>query len=468
MFESWLGEKPFQSGVRLYMKQYADRAATTADFLAAISKAAGSDVARPFNTFLDQPGVPLVTVDLRCADGPPRLGLAQRRALPIGSRGETKQTWMLPICVKYPAQDGAAVRECQVVSDASAEFKLTKAASCPAWVLANAGETGYYRVLYGADMLRRLLADSGLHLTLAERVGVLGDVSALTAAGEIQPGDALALAEPFANDPDWRIVSQTVGIAAMLRPPLVSDELLPNAARFLRKVYGDRAHQLGWIAKPGDSEDTKSLRRQLVGMVAMVGEDEELRKDATALALRWMDDHNSVDPNIAGSVVAIAASHGDQALFDRMRAGLRSTAGQQQRGVLIAGLASFRDPAIVKQRIAIILTDEFDLREVLGFGFATGPETRRVPFEFVKQNLDALLKKLPREIGGDYAAYLPSVGGGFCSPSERSELEDFFKPKVDQYSGGPRILAQTLERIDLCIARRKALGPSLEAFLKNY
>jgi len=468
MFESWLGEKPFQNGVRLYMKQYGDRAATTADFLAAISKAAGTDVARPFNTFLDQAGVPLVTADLRCADGPPRLALAQRRSLPIGSRGDTKQTWMIPICVTYPAT-GGAVRECQVVSDPSAEMKLSKAASCPEWVLANAGETGYYRVLYSSAMLRRLLADHGANLTLAERVGVLGDVNALTAAGEIPPGDALALAEPFASDPDWRIVSQTIGIAGMLRPPLVPDELLPNAARFLRKVYGDRAHELGWISKPGDSEDTKTLRRQLVGMVATAGEDEQLRKEATALAIGWMKDRNSLDPGIAGTVVATAARQGDQALFDRMRAELRTTTDKQQRGILIGGLANFRDPALVKQRLALLLTGEFDFREVMGsFLGSPTPETRRLPFEFVRDNLDALLKVLPRGVGSDFAAYLPMVGAGFCSAPERAEVEAFFKPKVDGYAGGPRILAQALERIDLCIARRAALGPSLAEFLKRY
>jgi alanyl aminopeptidase len=468
MFESWLGEKPFQSGVRLYMKQYADRAATTADFLAAISKAAGSDVARPFNTFLDQPGVPLVTADLRCADGSPRLGVAQRRSLPIGSRGETKQTWTIPICVKYPA-GGAEVRECQLVSGASAEIGLTKAASCPAWVLANAGETGYYRVLYRGGMLGSLLGDGGSRLTLAERVGVLGDVNALANAGEIPPGDALALVEPFSKDPDWRIVSQTTGIAGMLRPPLVPDELLPNAARFLRKVYGDRAHQLGWISKPEDSEDTKTLRRQLVGLVATSGEDDQLRNEAVSLALRWMKDRNSVDPNIAGTVVATAARQGDQALFDRMRADLRTTSDQQQRGILIGGLANFRDPALVKQRLALLLTGEFDFREVMGAFFSgPSPQTRRLPFEFVRDNLDALLKVLPRGVGADFAAYLPMVGAGFCSVPERAELEAFFKPKVDGYAGGPRILAQSLERIDLCIARRQALGPSLAEFLKRY
>ncbi len=468
MFESWLGEKPFQNGVRQYMKQYADRAATTAEFLAAISKAAGSDVAKPFNTFLDQPGVPLVSADLMCADGPPRLGLRQRRSLPIGSPGDARQTWMIPICVSYPGA-GGAVRECQLMSEATAEMKLTKAASCPAWVLANAGETGYYRVMYRPGMLADLLADGGKRLTLAERVGVLGDVNALVNAGQIPPHEGLALIEPFAKDPDSRIVSQTIGIAAMLRPPLVPDELLPNAARFLRKVYSQRANELGWLAKPGDGDDTKTLRRELVSLVATDGMDEELRSQAAALGVRWLDDRNSVDPEIAGTVVSIAAAKGDQALFDRMRAALKTTSDRRQRSVLIGGLASFKDPVLIKQRMGLLLTGEFDFREVMSaFLRSPSPETRRMPFEFVRDNLDALLKVLPREVGSDYAAYLPLVGSGFCSASDRAEVETFFKPKVEGYSGGPRNLAQTLERIDLCIARRNALGPSLAEFLKKY
>jgi alanyl aminopeptidase len=348
-------------------------------------------------------------------------------------------------------------------------MKLAHAADCPAWVLANAGETGYYRVLYRGGMLNRLLADGGSRLTPAERVGVLGDVSSLVNAGEIPPGDALALVEPFSRDPDWRVVSQTIGIVGMLRSPLVPDELLPNAARFLRKVYGARAHQLGWIAKPGDSEDTKTLRRELVGLVATAGEDEGLIEEAIALTLRWLEDPNSVDPDIAETVLGVAAGKGDQALFDRLRGQLHRTGDRRQREILIGGLSNFRDPALVKQRMAMLLTGEFDLREVLGaFLNAPWPETRRLPFEFVRQNLDALLKKLPREVGADYAGYLPEVGSGFCGASDRAELQAFFQPKVDQYAGGPRILAQTLERIDLCIARRHALGAGLAEFLKKY
>ena len=91
-----------------------------------------------------------------------------------------------------------------------------------------------------------------------------------------------------------------------------------------------------------------------------------------------------------------------------------------------------------------------------------------MPFEFVKENLDALLKKLPREVGEDFASFLPQSGQGFCNAADRKDLADFFQPKVGEYAGGQRVLAQTLERIDLCIARRQALGPSLAEFLKKY
>ena len=95
-------------------------------------------------------------------------------------------------------------------------------------------------------------------------------------------------------------------------------------------------------------------------------------------------------------------------------------------------------------------------------------DTRDIPFEFVKQHLDALLKRLPREVGEDYAAMLASVGGNFCDAKHRQELDSFFADRVKDYNGGSRTLAQTLESIDLCIAARKSLTPELTAFLNQY
>ncbi len=180
-------------------------------------------------------------------------------------------------------------------------------------------------------------------------------------------------------------------------------------------MYGDRARQLGWTPAPGQVDDARSLRQQLVALVARDGEDPELIAEAQKLALRWLDDRKAVDAQMAGPVIYVAAAHGGQELFDRIHAAALKTQDRREREILLSAMGSFRDPAIVKQRLALLLTDEFDLREAFSpLLFPAPRDAPRLPFEFVMRNLDALLKKLPREVGGDYAADLPRVGDNFC------------------------------------------------------
>ena len=119
----------------------------------------------------------------------------------------------------------------------------------------------------------------------------------------------------------------------------------------------------------------------------------------------------------------------------------------------------------------LTLTGEFDPRESF-FALLAGslgyPETRELPFQFVQQNLDKLLKVIPREVGEDYGANLPFAGGAFCDASHRASVQTFFADRIKDFNGGPRNLAQVLERIDLCIAERKTLAPELSTFLDKY
>jgi alanyl aminopeptidase len=467
MIEHWIGEKPFQAGVRAYLRQYADQATTTGDFVAAVSKAAGRDLAPEFGSFLDQAGVPVVSILMHCDNGKVLLEATQSRFVAVGSPKASPASWNIPLCVAYSA-GGKEQHECEVLDKPSQEWAL-KAQSCPTWILGNDGEIGYYRVQAPVELIRPLLADRAKSLSIAERVGALGDIGALVDTGAVPPAEALALIEPFGRDPDWRVVSETMRDTGIVRGDLVPAWLRPNAARFLRQMYGLRAHELGWSAKPGEEGDTRELRRRLSILVARDGEDPELLAEARKLALRWLDDHSSVDPGIADVILSAAASHGDQELFDKIHAAAVKSQDHHERQMLIAALGSFRDPAIIRQRLALLLTGQFDPRESFQqFLFPAPPEARTLPFEFVKQNLDALVKKLPRDVGEDYAAQLPAVGEAFCDASSRAELESFFGPRVGRFNGGTRILAQMLERIDLCIARKQALGPSLSQFLMMY
>jgi alanyl aminopeptidase len=473
MFEHWIGPEKFRSGVQLYLKQHAWGNATAGDFEAAIASVSGQNVAPVFRSFLDQPGVPEIAATLKCGKKP-LLELEQKRSVPIGSQAKA-QMWQIPVCIAYEA-GGAVHRQCAIVADAKAVMELADAQTCPAWLLLNDGESGYYQVAYQDDLLKKVLADNASHLSVAERVGVLGDVDLLVGDGETGAGTALALVPEFSKDLAPQVVEAAADIAALLKSKSVPADLREKGARFIRDEFGARAMALGWLAKPGDNDSARSLREKLVPFVASAGEQQELIEQAEKLARAWLQNgetkpEQSITPEMLGPLLDTAAEFGDRDLFNLLRTAAIREHDPSVREELLDALGSFRNPELAAAALELVFSKDFDPREsfyALLFGPLSYAETRDVPFEFVKQHLDALLKILPREVGEDYAAVLPSVGRGFCDVKRRDELNSFFADRVKDYTGGPRVLAQTLEGIDLCISSRKTLAPELTAFLNQY
>ena len=115
MFETWIGQDKFRKGIQLYLKQHTWGNATAKDFEAAISSAAGHNIAPAFDSFLNQAGVAEISVALDCTSKP-KLELAQKRLLPIGSQGSSQQSWMIPVCVAYES-GGVMHHQCELLSD---------------------------------------------------------------------------------------------------------------------------------------------------------------------------------------------------------------------------------------------------------------------------------------------------------------------------------------------------------------
>src|SRR5262249_53408647 len=146
--------------------------------------------------------------------------------------------------------------------------------------LANADYAGYYRVQYKGDSLAKLFKDGGKQLTIPERVGLFGDVLALVRSGKMHESEALALVPALIKDGNRHVVGLTLGLVAGLSDHLVADTVRPNYRRLIAKLYGKRAHELGWQPKPGEDDDTRLLRSQLVSVVAEDAEDKALLAEA--------------------------------------------------------------------------------------------------------------------------------------------------------------------------------------------
>ena len=112
----------------------------------------------------------------------------------------------------------------------------------------------------------------------------------------------------------------------------------------------------------------------------------------------------------------------------------------------------------------LILARTFDVRESfypLLFGPLEYRETEHLPFEFVRTHLPELLAVLPHEVGGDYAAALVGVGTSFCSEEGERQVEQFFGPKIGDWTGGTSPARQRTRRDPAVREKRvQALLPS--------
>ncbi len=460
MFEEWVGPSVLQAGVRAYLKKHAHGNATSADFLSAVSLAAKRDVKTPFSTFLDQAGVPALSMDVHCDGKTARLKLHQERYLPIGVVAPAAQTWQLPICVR------GTTRVCTLLTTTDGELALPGA--CPKSLLPNVGAAGYYRAVLSPTQLAALLADGGSSLSVPELLGVLSDVSAMVRAGKLPYGDALALVPRFSGHANRHVVQAAVQLLGNARDNgYFPDAERPAWVRFIQQNFGARARQLGWLPRSSDDEDTRILRNVLVPLVADDGQDAALETEAAKLATAWMADHSTVPAESVPGILDAAAQRKDGAAA-RYEAWLTAAKGEKDqltRVRLLHALSGYRDPAFVARSFALILEKTFDIRESLTllFGATRTPRTRRQAWDFLRAQFDPLVAKLPRDMG----AMLPNLASSLCDDAVATEAEAFFKDRAPRFVGGPRQLALALENTRQCAAFKRAQSPSVTSFLTS-
>ena len=279
------------------------------------------------------------------------LSAARQQGLAAIRRGRSRCA-----CVGTAA-DGKPQRSCTLRDRRrEADIALGTQPGCPTWLLANDGELGYYRAAYGSDVLQKLLgADGRKQLDLPETVGLLDDLHALVSAGRVPLGDVLAMAPSLATDERRHVQRFVIGSLAGLHEHLVPTALRPNYARAIDKIYSQKAHTLGWTAKPGDDEDTRLLRPQLVGLVADEGEDKALasrgarrsRSSGSPIARRSAPTSSA---RCCTSPRATAIARSSTSCTPRRSAPAIVTIA----ALMLGAIGDFRDPAIAKAALQIV------------------------------------------------------------------------------------------------------------------
>jgi len=101
MFENWMGPEAFRKGVT----ELSEAVCVSRHYRGRVSRLSQHfQQTQRHHVVLDFPepgGGPVVSVALECNAGKAALKLRQSRFLPLGSKGDEKKTWNIPLCVRY-------------------------------------------------------------------------------------------------------------------------------------------------------------------------------------------------------------------------------------------------------------------------------------------------------------------------------------------------------------------------------
>ena len=456
MFEQWAGEEQFRNGVREYLAAHAWGNATASDLFAALSHATGKDLGTPMSSFLDQAGLPLVSVEA-LPDG--RVRLTQERFLPAGATKLAPQVWQIPMTLKFDDGSGPRVQNV-LLTQASQVFDL--GAKKLDWIAPNGGAWGYYRWKLAPRAMVALADDAAKTLDARERMEYAYDARALLEVGALHGDGYLQMLPRFLRDPEPLVVEAAMEGLDGIEDPLITPDLEEPFARYVRAAVAPSVERFGRTARPGEAETVSLIRPRLLQSLADEGRDPGTRAFGDSVAAVMLKDPSAVDAGLYIPAVRIAALSGNAELRDQFRTRFESASSPAMRRVWLDGLGGFRDPKLVQENLDYALSGPLKPQEIgsVARGVNSYPPNRDITWNWMRKNYDTIMKRVPPM----FAAFLPYYAGG-CSQPRLAEAETFFAEPAHAAPGTSKELAKVAEGVTDCVGLRAREGARVKAFL---
>jgi len=456
MIEGFLGEDSFRTGIRAYMRKHARANAVADDLWAALAEASSQPVLELANAWIRQPGYPVVTVSLTGR----RFSMAQSRFFSEPSASGEEQ-WPVPLVLRW--RDAAGEHETRVLLREKTRAVELPAMGDIAWVCANAGSTGFYRVAYDSAALGALRRHLDA-LAPAERIGLLADQWALVRAGRARIADFLDLAFAFRGESDDAVLDELVGKLGFVEARLVEGA---DTARFRRRVedlLGPAFTRMSWDPAPGEDDLQRLRRASLLRAVGGVARAAGAVSEASARVGRLLEKRtDALDANLLDAAVGIAARAGDARLFDALRAAFPGEPDPATKRRYLMALTGFEEPALAARARSLLLEGAVPMQDVAGYvhGLLANRAAREDAWRLVRERWADVLART----GGAPMLVRRVVEslGNLHTRAHLDGVKDFLAahpvPEAQQ------AVAQTLERLGQDVALRERLLPEVAAWL---
>lgn len=470
MFENFVGENDFQKGLQHHMKKFAHGNATANDFLESLAQSTGHNITSSFETFLLQPGVPFLNVDIECRSNKAALiHIEQSRYFPVGTTGDSNQTWEIPYCSRYKI--GTETHsECHLLNSVPKQSIELKQEGCPKWYTPNANGAGYYRWNLSQPQWTQLQENLD-SLKTTEILSLTDSLKAAALTGALDATTILKAAPLYVNSEERRVAETPMGTLTFVRNYILEDSLIPNLESLSQNLYKKQVQRLDALAanKKSLSDEDKLLRQSILSFLASTAKSPQVRKQLSKWGEMYLGIGNAkklapeaIDSNLASTALRIAIEEGPIATLQTAISHLQQATDPMIRSQLLSGIAAANTPQKSELVLKLMLSDSLRSSErgrLLGNHMRVRENTQAV-WAWVQANYKKVVKILPSM----HLGYFPYIASGFCSVEKKTEVQAFFADKVKDFPGGPRNLQSVTESIALCAARKKAMSVAMSDY----
>ena len=470
MFENFIGRDDFRQGVRNYLDEFKYGTATADDFIRHLATAATAYpeevVVAAFNSFLEQPGVPLVEIASQCDDDNVSIHLKQSRYFPLGSSGDRNQQWDIPVCVRLGyAEKDEDIRTCLLLSEEEKTFDLPQA--CPDWIVPNADSAGYYRFSMNQQDWNALLAHSDRQNT-NEMMAMLGSLTGAFNSGDLDVATLMSMAPQLIASPDWQVATAPIEQMNFMYDQMANEGQKQALESRFAEYYAAKLDAIGLDVS--NDRDQAQLQSALVEFLAITARQPELRAELVSMARAYTgyETDNIIHPEaanpiIVGTALVVAVDELGNDFVDHLHQLMVNSTDAVVRGRTLDAIGSTKDPVKAAEIRELALSPALRDNEIFSIlsPQVSMPETRDAMWLWFQQNIDRILPRIPEEAWGR----MTMVGNAFCTTEKRAEVQSFFADRINTLTGGPRSLAQTLESIDLCVAKVQQHKTEMDSWL---
>ena len=442
--QGYIGDDNFQKGLRHYLQTHAYECAASHHLWEAFEAAADMPVTALMQSWVGQPGFPLVTA----ARQEDTLHLIQQRFTYLP--GSFDQSWLIPITITYFTDTGAA--QTQTVLMDSPEMAVDLPPDTRAYKL-NSGQSGFFRVRYRDQANLKTLAAMVADQTLdaVDRWGLQDDLFNLVRAGEVGFEAYLDLLEAYQAEASYLVltaVAVNLSLAHHVLPEDWQDRIRALACPWYESVL----NRIGYQPADGEAQTTAILRDQLLWDAVRYGS--QAAAEFAAEQFVQLTGGGQVHPDIQKSVLQTGARAGDAATLEWFRQRFADSSVEHEKVNLLTALGGVSGEQLLA-RVGRDILERVPPRNkfVPVMAMAENPAAADFLWRWYQDNLAALEKIHPMIYERIIAAVISAAG---LEKPDRTEA--FFTAYMEKRPHTKDVIRLSLERLKINLRMRANLS----------